>query len=116
MIDLRKKDRLAICQLAEKTFPAGTEIWAYGSRVKGTNHETSDLDLVVHFPQTLNKTESYSLLADFIEALRESTIPIIVQVMAWQGIPDHFKDNIQSHYQVLWPEANDEKLSTLNKG
>ncbi|WP_422446137.1 MULTISPECIES: nucleotidyltransferase domain-containing protein [unclassified Endozoicomonas] len=25
-------------------------MWAYGSRVKGTNHDNSDLDLAVHFP------------------------------------------------------------------
>ncbi|PJE77708.1 hypothetical protein CI610_03364 [invertebrate metagenome] len=110
MIDLRQKDHRAICLLAEKTFPVGTEIWAYGSRIKGTNHETSDLDLVVHFPKTLDNIESSRLLSDFIEALRESTIPIIVQVMAWHDIPDLFKKNIQDHYQALWPESSSDPL------
>ena len=102
MIDLREKDRKAICALAAQIFVAGTEIWAYGSRVKGTNHDTSDLDLVVHFPQEQERAEGFSQLADFIEALRDSNIPIIVQVMAWHSIPEHFKANIQSCYQVLW--------------
>ncbi|MGI9274482.1 MAG: nucleotidyltransferase family protein [Endozoicomonas sp.] len=102
MIDLREKDRQAICDLAEPIFPPGTEIWAYGSRVKGTCHDTSDLDLVVHFPQSQEKTEGFNQLADFLEALRDSNIPIIVQVMAWHAIPEHFKANIQSCYQVLW--------------
>ena len=108
MIDLREKDRKAICNLAEQIFPAGTEIWAYGSRVKGTNHDTSDLDLVVHFPAGQERTEGFNQLADFVEALRDSNIPIIVQVMAWHAIPDHFKQNIQACYQVLWTAASND--------
>ena len=108
MIDLREKDRKAICALAAQHFPEGTEIWAYGSRVKGTNHDTSDLDLVVHFPEDQERMKGFSQLADFIEALRDSNIPIIVQVLAWHGIPEHFKTNIQSCYQVLWPVASDD--------
>ena len=102
MIDLREKDRKGICALAEQIFPSGTEIWAYGSRVKGTNHDASDLDLVVHFPAEQSREEGFNQLAEFIEALRDSNIPIIVQVMAWRAIPDHFKTNIQSCYRVLW--------------
>ena len=110
MIDLREKDRKAICALAAQVFPVGTEIWAYGSRVKGTNHDTSDLDLVVHFPDDQDRMESLSQRMDFLEALRDSNIPIIVQVMAWPVIPDHFKQNIQACYQVLWtaPSENHE--------
>ena len=107
MIDLREKDRKAICSLAEKIFSQSTEIWAYGSRVKGTNHDTSDLDLVVHFPLEQDKNVDYEQLSTFIEALSDSNIPIIVQVMAWHSIPDNFRNNIQSHYQVLWQNLVD---------
>ena len=102
MIDLRKKDRTAICEFASQVFDQGTEIWAYGSRVKGTNHDASDLDLVVHFSPEQESAEGFEQLSAFIEALRDSNIPIIVQVMAWSAIPDHFKTNIKSCYQVLW--------------
>ncbi len=102
MIDLRERDRQAICEIAEKQFARGTEIWAYGSRVKGTNHDTSDLDLVVHFPPAQDTDADYEQLSSFIEALRDSNIPIIVQVMAWHSVPDYFRTNIQSNYQVLW--------------
>ena len=102
MINLREKDRAGICEIAARVFPEGTEIWAYGSRVKGTNHDTSDLDLVVHFPASQEKGEGYNQLADFLEILRESNIPIIVQALAWQGIPENFKSNIQHCYKVLW--------------
>ena len=102
MIDLREKDRLAICDIAEKIFTENTELWAYGSRVKKTNHDTSDLDLVVHFPPEQDKSIDYEQLSHFIETLRDSNIPIIVQVTAWHSIPDNFRSNIQSLYQVLW--------------
>ncbi len=102
MIDLREKDYLAICELAAKVFSKGTAIWAYGSRVKGTNHDTSDLDLVVHFPPAQDKSEDLHQLATFIESLRDSNIPIIVQVMAWHCIPESFQENIKQCYEVLW--------------
>jgi len=102
MIDLRDKDRRAICNLADQVFATGTQIWAYGSRVKGTNHDTSDLDLVVHFPPKQERSTDYEQLSSFIELLRDSNIPIIVQALAWHSIPEHFRTNIQSHYQVLW--------------
>lgn len=102
MIDLREKARLAICGIAEKIFSENTRIWAYGSRVKKANHDTSDLDLVVHFPPEQDKSTDYEQLSCFIETLRDSNIPIIVQVMAWHSIPDNFRNNIQSDYQVLW--------------
>lgn len=101
MIDLREKDRIAICKLAKIHLPQGSEIWAYGSRVKGTNHDCSDLDLVVHFPPDQSRLECLSVLDDFIEALKESNIPIIVQALAWNSIPDYFQSSILERYEVL---------------
>ena len=102
MIDLREKDQQAIGTLASQIFTSGTEIWAYGSRVKGTNHDTSDLDLVVHFPSGQSQVEDLQQLSDFIEALQDSNIPIIVQVFAWHSMPEVFQKNIQENYQVFW--------------
>lgn len=102
MIDLREKDRQAISDIADSVFNQGTEIWAYGSRVKGKNHDTSDLDLVVHFPASQDKMTDYEQLSTFIETLRDSNIPIIVQALAWHSIPEHFRTNIKAHYHVLW--------------
>ena len=101
MIDLREKDRAAICELAQTHLPKGSEIWAYGSRVKGTHHDCSDLDLVVHFPPELDKLNSLTLLDNFIEALKESNIPIIVQALTWNSIPEHFQAGILERYEVL---------------
>ncbi|MGI2026462.1 nucleotidyltransferase family protein [Endozoicomonas acroporae] len=102
MIDLRDKDRKAICTIAEQIFVPGTEIWVYGSRVKGTNHDTSDLDLVVHFPPDQDKMTDYEQLSLFLETLRDSNIPIIVQALAWHSIPDTFREEIDKKHQLLW--------------
>ncbi len=106
MIDLREQDYNAINTIAKNIFSKGTEIWAYGSRVKGTNHDTSDLDLVVRFPclsddALLDKMQSLTQLDDFIEALKESNVPIIVQALAWNSIPDRFRTTISERYEVF---------------
>ena len=98
MIDLRQQDRQRIEALAEKIFPGGTEIWAYGSRVKGTHHEASDLDLAIHFPEAQSEAENTSQRVDFMEALQDSNIPILVQVMDWKSLPEHFKVTIREAY------------------
>lgn len=103
MIDLREKDKNILCQLAQEIFVEGTEIWAYGSRVKGTNHDASDLDLVVHFKSgSVEQNEQLEQLVRFKEALQESTIPIFVQVFIWSQIPEAFKTNIKAEYKVLY--------------
>jgi len=102
-IDLRNKDKINVCRIAQENFEQDTEIWAYGSRVKGTNHDASDLNLVVQLgTNPVSDSEYFKQLASFKEALQESTIPIFVQVFAWTQIPETFKANIKAEYQVLY--------------
>lgn len=96
---LRDKDRQAIIKLAESTFPTPISIWAYGSRVNGTAHDMSDLDLVLVSQK--KETIDYESFENFKEQLRESNIPIVVQVMDWHRIPEHFKKNILNSYEEL---------------
>lgn len=99
MIDLRDIDRDRICQLAKANLKPGTELWAYGSRVKGSNFEASDLDLVIKS----NEQSPLSLdeLIEFKQTLQDSNIPIVVQVLDWERIPQAFQDNILGAYEVL---------------
>ena len=99
MIDLRGKDRQAIITLAEAAFSPGTALWAYGSRVKGGNHEGSGLDLVVKTPQ--QQTLALERLANFKTALQASNIPILVQVLSWQHMPEAFKAGVLQNHEVL---------------
>jgi predicted nucleotidyltransferase len=96
---IREKDRALVVSLAQKSFTQPLELWAYGSRVNGEAHETSDLDMVVVTPNNaeLNLTE----LLNFKEMLQESNIPILTQVLDWNRIPKSFHKNILKNYVVL---------------
>jgi len=99
-MNLREKDRIRIIALAEKSFKSPFEIWAYGSRVNGDNHDGSDLDLIV---KTQNNIPiDWKEFENFIKALRDSNIPILVEPKDWARIPESFKKNILKRYEVLF--------------
>ena len=75
------------------------EVWAYGSRVTGGAHETSDLDLVLRAPAD-PKAEVAGYLA-LKEALQASTLPITVDVQSWWRLPESFQQEIERGYMVL---------------
>jgi predicted nucleotidyltransferase len=75
------------------------EVWAYGSRVSGHSHGGSDLDLVLRSPEL--EQIPISKLVDLKEALRESTIPFIVEARDWARLPQNFHREIMHDYVVL---------------
>ena len=75
------------------------EVWAYGSRVTGTDYEASDLDLVLR-PPGLEPVPAGQLGA-LISAFQETNIPIIVDVHDWALIPKSFHRTILADYIVL---------------
>lgn len=99
MIKLREQDRKIICDLANKIFSGPVEIWAYGSRVKGTSHDASDLDLVLRSKNL--KPIIIEEFSKFVEELKDSQIPILVQVFDWARLPESFHENILKEYEVL---------------
>lgn len=44
----------------------------------------------------------YEEVEKFIEALRDSHIPILVESRDWARIPDYFQRNILNQYEVLF--------------
>jgi uncharacterized protein len=100
---LREKDRQSLIVIFE-TIPAPVEIWAYGSRVYGTAHSGSDLDLVLRTSnlKPLNKDE----LNVLCEKIRESNIPILVELRDWATLPISFHKNISAQYEVLFSSLN----------
>ena len=97
-LHLSEKHRRKIETLLHEYLP-GVEVWAYGSRVSGRSHDGSDLDLVLRGPGlTEIPTEQ---LADFEEAIRESTIPFLVEVRDWGRIPERFHKEIEQNRIVL---------------
>ena len=78
------------------------QVLAYGSRVNGQSHATSDLDLVVLNPDA--PTESNPAVSVLREALTESNLPISVDVLDWARIPETFRIEIKKQCVVVWPK------------
>ena len=77
----------------------GVEVWAYGSRVNGRSHDGSDLDLVVRGKEL--KEIPDGRLGDFKEAIRDSTIPFLVEVRDWATLPRRFLSEIEREHVVF---------------
>ncbi len=95
---LRSRHRKKILGLFEQHLP-GVEVWAYGSRVSGQSHDGSDLDLVLRGPDLA--PIDVRVLAAFLDALRDSTIPFLVETRDWAGLPESFHRKIEREYIVL---------------
>ena len=97
-LHLSARHRACIEALLGKHLP-GVEVWAYGSRVDGRSHDGSDLDLVLRGPG-LGKIDALRL-ADAQDALRESTIPFLVEMHDWARLPKGFHPEIERRHVVL---------------
>lgn len=82
-----------------RTHAPQAEVWAYGSRVSGGSHATSDLDLVLRNPADLAAPQAGWLALR--EALSESNLPILVDVLDWARIPEAFRREIEREHEVL---------------
>jgi predicted nucleotidyltransferase len=97
-LDLRPGHLAMVRALLEEYLPKA-EVLAFGSRVQGTGHEASDLDLVVRRPDAV--LEVTTNLAALREALIESNVPIRVDLLDWADIPPAFHREIERAYVVL---------------
>ena len=96
MIDLNPKHFEIVQHILAKYVP-GCEVRAFGSRVKWTARDYSDLDLAVvgSKPLTLRQTSQLA------EAFEESNLPIRVDVLDWHTISEEFKKIITEEYNVI---------------
>ena len=99
-LHLSAKHRALIEALLREHLP-DVAVWAYGSRVNGQSHDGSDLDLVLRGPGL--KRIPTGALGDFEEALRESTIPFLVEAHDWAWLPEEFHWEIERQHVVLAP-------------
>ena len=86
-----------LCRLLQLYLPQA-EIWAFGSRVKGTHWEASDIDLLVRHPENLQQATDLTALK---QALSDSPIPYLVQIHDWAKLPSQFQHEISAHYQRI---------------
>ena len=95
---LREEDKQQLLQLLADYLP-DVSAWAYGSRVNGDAHDASDLDIVLRSADL--SPIPILALEDFLEALRESTIPILVEARDWARLPESFHEEILKKFVVL---------------
>ncbi|OGU06822.1 MAG: hypothetical protein A2075_07060 [Geobacteraceae bacterium GWC2_58_44] len=91
MLDLRPEWLETVRRLIAAHIP-DAEVWAYGSRVQGTSHDGSDLDLVVRNPSDPSRPQAN--FSELREALSESNLPILVDLQDWARIPEGFRREI----------------------
>ena len=96
MIDLNPKHFETVQHILAKHVP-GYEVRAFGSRVKWTAKDYSDLDLAV----VGNKPLSFKQKGQLAEAFEESNLPIRVDVLDWHRISEEFKKIITEEYEVI---------------
>lgn len=95
MINLDPKYINIIQKILEKHTPLA-EVWAYGSRIKGTAHSGSDLDLVVI------SAVSPKQLSAVRDALSESNLPILVDILEWDMLPETFRAEIHTAHELIY--------------
>lgn len=96
-LPLREANRDLLVSLLRRHLP-GVEVWCHGSRVRGTAGPNSDLDVVV-----FTNEGSDAALADLREALEESDLPFIVDILAWRDLPESFREVVRAEHVVLLP-------------
>ena len=100
---MRDKDKETLLNIFSG-FQLSFEVWAYGSRVQGTAHSGSDLDLVLR-TQNLEKLP-IDILLEIKENIQQSNIPIIVELFDWARLPESFHRNIEAQHEVLFSNIN----------
>ncbi len=103
-LDLKIRHRRQLESLLREHLP-GVEVWAYGSLVNGTGHEGSDLDIALRGPG-LDPIPP-GKLSKLTDALRDSTLPFLVEAHDWARLPPSFQEEIERNYAVLMSERYD---------
>lgn len=65
------------------------QFYAYGSRVKGTAREFSDLDLCYY------DDIDHKIIFEIKEELEESNLPFVVELVKWSNMRPFFQKNIK---------------------
>lgn len=86
MIDLGADELAEVERICALMVPS-SEVWAFGSRCKGTARKHSDLDLLVKGPRRLDVLK----LEEVREAFQESLLPFRVDVADWHALSDDFR-------------------------
>lgn len=98
MINLKPRDATTLKAIFQ-TYAPFAQVWAYGSRVTGQGHETSDLDLVIRNAGALETP--LASLAALRNAIEASSLPFLVDLHDWALLPTGHRQQIADHHVVL---------------
>ena len=98
-LDVTERQRQELFMILETYLP-DTEVWAFGSRIKGAARPVSDLDLVA-----FASGKQRSNIAELREAFDESDLPFRVDLHIWNELPESFHKNIEIEYVPLQKTA-----------
>ncbi len=87
-IDIRDDHYKIICDILRKHLNFKDRVYAFGSRVKWTTKDSSDLDLAIDTDKDL-----HAIRDDF----EDSDLPYFVDVLDYREIPDSMREEIDSH-------------------
>ena len=100
---LRDKDKKRLYEIFSSV-DEPYEIWAYGSRVNGTAHAGSDLDLVI---RSVNLKEVPREVVTMLkQKINDSNIPILVDLFEWTSLPLSFQKNIEEEHEILFDNSS----------
>lgn len=92
-----KPEQLKILTDIFKSYCPNADVWAYGSRVRGTAHAGSDLDLAVK-----NFNDENCTIIELRELIQNSDIPFLVDINEFDALPDYFQKEILKKYVVIY--------------
>lgn len=81
-----------------KLYIPDATVWAFGSRVKGSNRASSDLDLAI----LCDKPTAQKQLPKLNEVFIESDIPFKVQLLDFNRLPANIQENIKQKYVIFY--------------
>lgn len=102
MIDIARHELEIARDILRKRVP-GYEVWAFGSRVKGTSRRFSDLDLAVISDTPMG----CALAGDLQEDFSESDLPFRVDIVDWAATSNAFRQIIEERKIVVQPKPGE---------
>ncbi|MDR1658380.1 MAG: nucleotidyltransferase domain-containing protein [Deltaproteobacteria bacterium] len=97
MIHVTGAELEVILKILEAYAPQG-EVWAFGSRQKGTHGKHSDLDLAV----VGDRRQPLSVIGNLKEAFENSTLPYRVDVLDYYTVLPSFREIIDAAHEVIF--------------
>ncbi len=97
MIHVSEAELAMILEVLKTHAPEG-EVWAFGSRQRGTHRKHSDLDLAV----VGHGKQPFSVTGNLKEAFMDSLLPYRVDVLDYHATSPAFQKIIDAKHEVIF--------------